>query len=307
MANIAIVNYCNLKCPYCFAEDMINEKNAFMSLKQYDELLDFILKDPNSRIGILGGEPTLHPNLIEILDKTREKCTDDRHIVLFTNGIELKKFIPHLDKISILINYNNPKDLSDIQKQKLQESLDALYELNWINGEKVKIGCNIHLGCNNYDYLWEIVSKYNIKSIRSSVVSPGGIYTNWRDKKDEYFMTLKPIYLDFCKKAIEYNCKLDRDCSQIPLCYFNEEEIELIKLASYVADCPSPFCNCALDFTIDSKATSCFGAYCPIDYNKFTNPKSLTYYLYSKQNKKLAKLNNTGKCTTCEQHANGSC
>jgi sulfatase maturation enzyme AslB (radical SAM superfamily) len=46
MSNIAIVNYCNLKCPYCFAEDMIKEENTFMSLDDYNKLLDFILKNP---------------------------------------------------------------------------------------------------------------------------------------------------------------------------------------------------------------------------------------------------------------------
>lgn len=46
MSNIAIVNYCNLKCPYCFAEDMIKEENTFMSLNDYNKLLDFILKNP---------------------------------------------------------------------------------------------------------------------------------------------------------------------------------------------------------------------------------------------------------------------
>ena len=46
MSNIAIVNYCNLKCSYCFAEDMIKEENAFMSLADYSKLLDFILKNP---------------------------------------------------------------------------------------------------------------------------------------------------------------------------------------------------------------------------------------------------------------------
>ena len=38
-----------------------------------------------------------------------------------------------------------------------------------------------------------------LKLIRCSVVSPGGIYTDWKDKKDKYFNLMKPIYLDFCK------------------------------------------------------------------------------------------------------------
>lgn len=306
MANIAIVNYCNLKCPYCFADDMIKEENSFMSLEQYNKLLDFILKDPGSRVGILGGEPTLHPNLIDILKITSEKC-ENKRAIMFTNGIELEKFLPYLKDIRVLINYNNPNNLTDIQLDKLHKTMEAIKELDWFSPNQVAIGCNIYLGCSNYDYIWDVVSKYSLKLIRCSVVSPGGVYTEWKNKKDEYFDLLKPIYINFCKEALKHDCKLEMDCSHIPFCSFTEEEKELVNEVSlHKKECEG-FCPCALDFTIDSKATSCFGVYEPIDYSKFTNPKSLTYYLVSKQMKPLIKLNNTGKCATCEQHANGSC
>ena len=67
------------------------------------------------------------------------------------------------------------------------------------------------------------------------------------------------------------------------------------------------FCPAILDFTTDLKVTTCFGVYNPIDFSKFTNTQSLATYLFQKQNKKLAKLNNQGKCSTCEAHKNGSC
>ena len=135
MANIAIVNYCNLKCPYCFAEDMIQEDNAFMSLENYNKLLDFILKSPTDRVGILGGEPTLHPQFKEILQITNDKC-QDRKAVLFSNGIELEKFLPDLNNIGVLINYNDPKNLTNIQNEKLQKTIKAINELGWSNNKR---------------------------------------------------------------------------------------------------------------------------------------------------------------------------
>jgi uncharacterized radical SAM superfamily Fe-S cluster-containing enzyme len=66
ISNIAIVNYCNLKCPYCFADNE-QENPIYMSLENYIKTLDFILKNPVDGIGILGGEPTLHPDFSKII------------------------------------------------------------------------------------------------------------------------------------------------------------------------------------------------------------------------------------------------
>ena len=61
MANIAITNYCNLKCPYCFADDMIHDDNKNMSLENYVKILRYLIQYNETDIGIIGGEPTLHP------------------------------------------------------------------------------------------------------------------------------------------------------------------------------------------------------------------------------------------------------
>jgi sulfatase maturation enzyme AslB (radical SAM superfamily) len=42
MANIAINNYCNLKCEYCFAKEMISESNKTMSIENYIKLLKYL-------------------------------------------------------------------------------------------------------------------------------------------------------------------------------------------------------------------------------------------------------------------------
>ena len=67
MANIAIINYCDLKCKYCFADDMIKEKSVTITLDDYRKILDFLSRTPKNHIGIIGGEPTLHPHFDDIL------------------------------------------------------------------------------------------------------------------------------------------------------------------------------------------------------------------------------------------------
>jgi len=39
MANIAVLNYCNLKCPYCFANEFIEENKQFITDEQLDDIL----------------------------------------------------------------------------------------------------------------------------------------------------------------------------------------------------------------------------------------------------------------------------
>ena len=270
-----------------------------MSLENYIKTLDFILKNPAAGIGILGGEPTLHPDFSKIIQATKEKA-HNRKIQLFTNGIELKQYLPQLEDIQILINYNNPKNLTSDQFNKLQDTLETAFQ----NYSNVIIGCNIYLDCEDYDYIWDIVSKYNLTKIRCSVVSPGGIYKNWRNKKDEYFTRLKPIYLKFCENAIFHNCKIEMDCSYIPLCYFNTRELTIINMAcSTVKQCDG-MCISVLDFTTDLKVQSCFGISQAIDYEKFSNTRSLGSYMYNKYNKAITALNNTGKCKNCTMHNN---
>jgi hypothetical protein len=92
---------------------------------------------------------------------TKEQA-HNRKIQLFTNGIELKQYLSQLEDVQILINYNNPKNLTNDQFNKLQDTLETAFQ----NYSNVTIGCNIYLDCENYDYIWDIVSKYNLKKIR---------------------------------------------------------------------------------------------------------------------------------------------
>lgn len=308
MPNIAINNYCNLKCPYCFADDMIKEENKFMTLDNYKKVIKYITENKGGRIGIIGGEPTLHPLFKQILIETNQCCNATHtSALIFTNGINLEQFIPYIGThINILINYNNPNNMTLEQKIKLELTMKHLQELGWFYNEKVKIGCNLYLDCQDYSWIWEAVNNYEIKNIRLSVVSPGGIYTDWRTKKHEYFTKMKPIFLDFIKIIKEKKLGVTLDCGHIPACYFTQEELDLI---SNVSGKKYELFNCSpvMDITPDLQVTTCFGAYDPIPLNFDWNLTGLHRYLTQCYSIPKALNNNQDKCAQCKNLQDFQC
>jgi uncharacterized radical SAM superfamily Fe-S cluster-containing enzyme len=83
---IEITKACNLNCPVCFADS----KNEFtLPLDKVKEMIDLYVKcegEPEV-LQISGGEPTLHPDIIEILKYTAKKGI--KYPMLNTNGIKL--------------------------------------------------------------------------------------------------------------------------------------------------------------------------------------------------------------------------
>ena len=306
MPNIAIVNYCNLKCPYCFADDMIQDKSVSISIDDYCKMLEFISRTPHNHVGIIGGEPTLHPDFEEILKETNKYCREvNTGATLFTNGIELDKWVPLIgERIGLLINCNSPELQPTEMFAKQKETLDHLYELSWFDdgkgGCKANCGCNIHLNLKDYSFIWDIVDRYKLSHIRTSVVSPAACYEKWRKDQEGYYNAIKPIFIQFAKDAIKHHCRLNMDCGHIPMCYFNREEKQLLE--SICDNLYQEWCNPVIDITPDWKATACFGSYDPIDIRDFNDIMELERYLLLKKNYARAQANCTGKCTTCKQH-----
>jgi len=301
MANIAIVNYCNLKCKYCFADDMIQEESACITIDDFKKVLEFISRTPKNHVGIIGGEPTLHPQFEEILKELNIYCREcNTGATLFTNGIELDKYLPFIgDRIGLLINCNAAEWQNPDLYEKHIKTLDHLHELSWFDS-KVTLGCNVFPGQTDYSFIWELVDKYHINHLRTSVVSPGGCYAALRSDKEKYYMDMKPVFIEHCKNAIKHNCRLCMDCGHIPMCYFTMEEREIVE--QICDNLYQDFCEPVVDITPEFKATACFGSYDPIDIRDFDNLIELERYLMAKKNLPKAEANGTGRCSTCKRH-----
>jgi MoaA/NifB/PqqE/SkfB family radical SAM enzyme len=76
---ISIINSCNLRCQGCWVD--VEAPRKFLDLDSLNKLVKDAKRHGNSYFGILGGEPFLHPNLLDFLDQH-----PDAYFQIFTNG-----------------------------------------------------------------------------------------------------------------------------------------------------------------------------------------------------------------------------
>jgi uncharacterized radical SAM superfamily Fe-S cluster-containing enzyme len=98
LALIEINDACNLSCPVCFA-DSSPQRTRHRTLTEVDAMLETLVASEGSPdlVQISGGEPTIHPQIIAILQLAKSKPI--RHVMLNTNGIRIatdKAFVAEL-------------------------------------------------------------------------------------------------------------------------------------------------------------------------------------------------------------------
>lgn len=90
LAIIEVNETCNLTCPVCFA-DSGPDRPGTRTLPQVEAMLDALVASEGEPdlVQISGGEPTLHPQIIEILQAA--KARPIRHLMLNTNGLRIAR------------------------------------------------------------------------------------------------------------------------------------------------------------------------------------------------------------------------
>jgi uncharacterized radical SAM superfamily Fe-S cluster-containing enzyme len=85
---IEICDACNLNCPVCYAESGTH-RTTYRSLEQIEAMLDAVVSneiEPDV-VQISGGEPTIHPQFLEVLDVAKRRPI--KHLMVNTNGIRI--------------------------------------------------------------------------------------------------------------------------------------------------------------------------------------------------------------------------
>ena len=315
MPNIAMNNFCNLSCPYCFANEFILDRDKqYITQDQLITILNFLTTSsrPLKKIGIIGGEPTLHPKIKEMVQIVKNFTqTYGGHVVIFSNGIKLENILSILDEnCSVLINLNEPEIMGPSYLQSIVNNLNRAKALNLT--EYINLGINLYPDIKEYEYIFIEAKKIYAKSIRVSYVAPTKNYSV--TNKDEYYEQAKPIFLDFLKLSEKYNIKIHLDCNRIPECYFTEEEIKFIKsrLDSKDLDNFNPYCNPVVDITPNFEATACFGTYKTVKLQEFETFDKLEEFLENEALCPLREINSKNeKCQKClelkEKTCQGGC
>ena len=87
---LSITDHCNFRCLYCMPEDIIFRKSS--ELMQVDEILFFVRLFASlgfDKYRLTGGEPTLHPRLVELVNGISHTPGVER-LAMTTNGVLLE-------------------------------------------------------------------------------------------------------------------------------------------------------------------------------------------------------------------------
>ncbi len=222
MPNILLNNYCNRHCPYCFAQQRLQQPEGQpqnLSLANLERILNFFKKSGIKGVSLLGGEPALHPEFKQILQKARAEGFE---VTLFTNGLMPPKALDYLmgvDKqgLHIVVNVNHPEDYKPAEYEQLAHTLEGL-------GDRAGLGFNIYTSQPNLEFLLEQINKYKLyKYIRLSMAQPILKADNSYLPLREY-SSLAPQLVEFASQCDKFNVKLGFDCGFI-LCMFSPEQL----------------------------------------------------------------------------------
>jgi uncharacterized radical SAM superfamily Fe-S cluster-containing enzyme len=162
IALLEITEACNLKCAACYAQSPMGEHQDMDALlARLDRFLD-----DRGRLDVLqisGGEPTVHPRFLDILDAA--KARDIGHVMVNTNGIrlaedpdlaaELKKRTPNLE-IYLQLDGLDPATHVVLRGRDLLEKKRAALEACAAHGLPVTLVCTVIEDIND-DELGELL------------------------------------------------------------------------------------------------------------------------------------------------------
>ncbi|HVV71828.1 MAG TPA: radical SAM/SPASM domain-containing protein, partial [Verrucomicrobiae bacterium] len=146
---LSIINSCNLRCQGCWGD--VKEKDA-IELETLDRTISDAKKHGNAFFGILGGEPFMHPEILELLARH-----PDCYFQIFTNGQlitqKLARRLRELGNATPLISIEGREITSDTRRGGKEVFTRTLRGLQNCLDEKLLTGVATSVCQSNLDEL----------------------------------------------------------------------------------------------------------------------------------------------------------
>lgn len=175
LAWLEITQACNMKCLHCYEGNIHIQSKAILSLEKWFDIIDQLKELKTERVVVIGGEPTINPNVIEILKYLSNKGIPT---TLFTNAYfdneDLRKVIIENNiKLKISLYGHNSQIHDSITT--ISGSFDKLLKnINFFLEKNVDISIAVTLMKENEKFAKEIeefilslkISQYKFDVIR---------------------------------------------------------------------------------------------------------------------------------------------
>ena len=318
MANIMLTEVCNLRCPYCFANEFVNGNvnDKHISLENFKKALDFSFTGENERIGIIGGEPTVHPQFKEIMEILiyDERVRD---FVVFTNLINADKYINVLvnPKARLTVNCNTEANMGSNLYKRMLNNLDTFLN-DYYMKDRITLGINMYKPDFEYEYIVELLKKYGFSHVRTSIVVPNTDTLRGRNPI-EYFKDMKESVFRFFRELEKINVMPTYDCNLLPQCLVTPEENEWLKTfwqyeaksKNYCNLCDDCKCTPVIDILPNLDAVRCFGMSSAhkVPIERFQNIKELKDYYFNLFDVFAYTVASNPDCEMCEKRQKMLC
>jgi 7,8-dihydro-6-hydroxymethylpterin dimethyltransferase len=139
---VEICDYCNLRCPVCYASSG-PERQQFRTLPQIEKMLDAVVRNEGHPdvVQLSGGEPTVHPDFFKIVELA--KARPIKHLMVNTNGVRIaeeedfvKRLADYKEDFEVYLQFDSfeREPLMQLRGADLRRiRLDALEKLNRYN------------------------------------------------------------------------------------------------------------------------------------------------------------------------------
>lgn len=261
--NLFITNLCNRRCPFCYLNDWVTNKEDdahHMSLKSLSTLIHWLQKSRINKVKLAGGEPMLHPNLLDFIHELMRSHI--RVDAILTNGIgetELYEKVADLTGTNWLVNVTSPETYAKDEWELLNNNLEIL---KWKNENapvrlsgfdtsslrRLCLSITFYRINQEYSYIIELAKRYGVPVIRCDVSRPSSIKSNIHIDFDS-LMRIKPTLMDFVRACVREGVKPGLD-DALPFCVFTQEELKFLYLFSNFQSICMPVLDVMPDLTI---------------------------------------------------------
>ena len=147
---ISIINSCNLRCQGCWVD--VAAKQEKIEVAAMNRMIDEAKEMGNSFFGILGGEPFMHPEMMEIL-----AAHPDAYFQVFTNGhfitADVARQLRRMGNVTPLISVEGSEIVSDQRRGQLDVLNKTMEGLHHCLENQVLTGVCTSLCQTNFDDL----------------------------------------------------------------------------------------------------------------------------------------------------------
>ncbi len=217
---LVITYRCNKNCSYCYAKGLAKEYGD-MSIDDYKKAILWLKNNKINAFNFLGGEPTIHPKLTEMIDIADKEGIKFN---IFTNGLFENKLCKPFSKANgFLINYNPKEHYTKEEYMLLHKNMASLHKKKC----QMMVQFNITENTTSCSYVLDACKRYDIKEVYLDPIIPNSDKSNEFLPKD-IFMNKKDMLMEFIDRFKEKGI-YTRFTRPFPRCVFSSDEANRLK------------------------------------------------------------------------------